>query len=52
MEKTEYDLIPSTLTVRELKVDGSGDEEIVVVTTLIDPVKYSRSELASVYKKR
>ncbi len=52
MDKTEYDSIPSTLTVREVKVDGSGEEEIVVVTTLIDPVKYSRSELASVYKKR
>jgi hypothetical protein len=52
MDKDQYDLIPNTLTVREVKVGGSGEEDIIVVSTLIEPERYSRSELASVYKKR
>jgi hypothetical protein len=52
MEKDAYEKMPSTLTVREIKSSKDGDEDIIVVTTLVDPGKYSRTELASVYKKR
>lgn len=54
MTQRVYDSMPETIVCRELKTgctDNEG-EEVVVVTTLKDPKKYSRTELAATYKLR
>jgi hypothetical protein len=56
MSEEQYDLIPETLTLRELrfKVTGRGrrSETITVVTTLTDPKVYSSADIATLYGLR
>jgi len=53
MSQEQYDQIPETLTLREVKftVTGPGrrTETITIITTLTDPQKYSREDLAELY---
>jgi len=53
MSQEQYDQIPETLTLREVKfqvtVPGRRTETITIVTTLTDPRKYSREDLAELY---
>jgi len=53
MSQQQYDRIPETLTLRELKFDvtvpGRRVETLVVVTTLTDPEAYSKEEIAELY---
>jgi hypothetical protein len=53
MSKQQYDQIPETLTLREVQfhvtVPGRRTETITLVTTLTDPQKYSREDLAELY---
>ena len=54
MSKEEYDNYPESIEVREVDVTkqtGSTDR-IVIVTTLLDSKKYSRKNLAKLYKRR
>jgi hypothetical protein len=48
--------LPDTLTVRELRfrvrIPGRRVREITVVTTLLDPQRYSAKALAKVYEQR
>jgi hypothetical protein len=48
--------LPATLTVRmvryRVKSPGFRTEEVVLVTTLLDPIAYPASELAALYFKR
>jgi DDE family transposase len=47
MTKSEYDLYPAGISVREFKVSGC-----VYVTTFLDQKKYFKKELAEIYRKR
>jgi putative transposase len=53
MAKEQYDQIPETLTLREVKfqvsVPGCRTRTLTLVTTLTDPQKYSREDLAELY---
>ena len=53
MSPEQYETIPETLTLREVKfqvtVPGRRTETITVVTTLTDPKAYSREDLAELY---
>lgn len=53
MSPPQYDRIPETLTLREVKfqvtVPGRRTESITIVTTLTDPQTYSREDLAELY---
>ena len=53
MTQEQYDRIPETLTLREVKfqvtVPGRRTETLTIVTTLTDPEKYSREDLAELY---
>jgi hypothetical protein len=53
MEQSEYDATPDEILVREvateIKRPGFRTEARVLVTTLLDPVTYSASELACLY---
>jgi putative transposase len=53
MSKQQYEQIPETLTLREVQfqvtVPGRRTETITIVTTLTDPQKYSREDLAALY---
>ena len=53
MSEEEYARIPETLTLRELRfevtVPGRRTEAITVVTTLTDPEKYSKEDIAELY---
>lgn len=53
MSKEQYDQIPETLTLREVQfhvtVPGRRTKTITIVTTLTDPQKYSREDLAALY---
>ena len=48
--------MPRFLTVREVrfrvKQAGFRTKDIIVVTTLLDPVKYSKKDLAELYRAR
>jgi putative transposase len=56
MDQETYDLIPETLTVRELKVHvnvpGFRVRELVAVTTLTDAERYPQEEIARLYRLR
>lgn len=56
MSQEQYDQIPETLTLREVKfqvtVPGRRTETITIVTTLTDPQAYSREDLAELYGLR
>jgi len=53
MSQEQYEQIPETLTLREVKfqvtVPGRRTETITIVTTLTDPKAYSREDLAELY---
>ncbi len=53
MSQEQYDQIPETLTLREVKfhvqVPGCRTETITIITTLTDPKAYSREDLAALY---
>jgi hypothetical protein len=53
MSQAQYDRIPETLTLREVKfhvqVPGCRTETITIITTLTDPKAYSREDLAALY---
>lgn len=54
MSQEVYDETMDELRVREIKVGYKDDEgrDVVVVTTLLDPEKYTKSELIGAYKLR
>jgi len=56
MDKATYQRMPRTLRVRELKVHvhepGFRTESLIVVTTLTDAKRYSRDDIAELYRKR
>lgn len=56
MSKEQYDQIPETLTLRELRftvtAPGRRTETITVVTTLIDPKEYPAEDIAALYGLR
>ena len=53
MSQEQYDRIPETLTLREVKFDvkvpGYRTRSITIITTLTDPEAYSREDLAELY---
>ena len=53
MSPEQYDRIPETLTLREVrfdvKVPGYRTRSITIITTLTDPQAYSREDLAELY---
>lgn len=54
MDQETYDRIPKTLKLREMKSghkDGDG-EEVIVVTTLLEPKSYPRTEVLAAYRLR
>jgi hypothetical protein len=56
MSKEEYKAMPAELLVRELRVrvsiPGFRTKSIIVVTTLTDVEKYSKAELAELFRQR
>jgi hypothetical protein len=56
MDVATYERMPKTITVREIKVNvnqpGFRVDSFVVVTTLVDAKKYSKADLAELYRKR
>jgi putative transposase len=56
MNANEYAELPDSLTLREVRVRvmqrGFRTRELVVVTTLLDPEKYSADEIAKLYRRR
>ena len=56
MSQEQYERIPETLTLRELQFDvtspGRRTETITVVTTLTDPMAYSKEDIAELYGYR
>ena len=53
MSEAQYDQIPETLTLRELRFDvtvpGRRTETLTVVTTLTDPEVYTNEDIATLY---
>jgi hypothetical protein len=56
MEQSVYDALPDELTVREVRVrvdtPGFRVQELIVVTTLLDPFEVSRADLADLFRQR
>ena len=54
MDQQTYDQIPKTLHLREMKSGYKDDEgqEVIVVTTLLEPKQYPRSEVLGAYRLR
>jgi putative transposase len=56
MSQEQYDQLPESLTVREVRVHvrqkGFRTRKLLVVTTLLDPEKYSAEEIANLYRRR
>ena len=56
MSREEYDALPDSMTLREVRVHvrqkGFRTKELVVVTTLLDAEKYLASEIAKLYRRR
>lgn len=56
MDQATYDRLPRQLEVREVLVNvdvpGFRTESLVVVTSLLDPVDYSRDDLANLFRRR
>jgi hypothetical protein len=56
MDRATYEALPETLTLREIRIrvpKGRGrTREIVVVTTLLDPGRYAKAEIAALYRRR
>jgi len=47
MDKKKYDAYPAEMQIREFKVGGT-----IYVTTLLNPKKYHKKELARIYRRR
>jgi hypothetical protein len=56
MTAAEYDALPEELRIRELRVrvkqPGFRVNELILVTTMLDPVEYTKEELAQLYFQR
>lgn len=56
MDQATYDLLPPTITVRELRVPvpqrGFRTKYVTLVTTLTNPKRYSREALGDLYRQR
>jgi hypothetical protein len=56
MSEEQYDALPDSLTMREVRVQveqkGFRTRELIVVTTLLDCEKYSAAEIAKLYRRR
>jgi hypothetical protein len=56
MTREQYQTLPDSLTLREVRViveqKGFRTREVIVVTTLLDPEKYSAAEIAKLYRRR
>ena len=56
MDEESYAAIPATLSVRELKVRvairGFRVRQLIVVTTLTDPKRYPKEEIAALFRQR
>lgn len=56
MDRQTYNALPDFLTVRELRVSveqpGFRVESIVVVTTLLDPQEFGKTDLTQLYRAR
>ena len=56
MSQEQYDSLPAELVVREVRVvvrqKGFRTKELIVVTTLLDPLQYSAEEIAVLYRRR
>lgn len=56
MSAETYAELPEFITLREVRVrvtqDGFRTRELVVVTTLLEPEKYSADEIAQLYRRR
>jgi len=56
MDPEEYDRLPNTQKIRELRLHvqrpGFRVDELVLVTTMLDPEEYTKEELAQLYFER
>ena len=56
MNQDDYDALPETLVVRELRVKikepGCRTKSVTIVTTLLDPVRYPARDIAELYRRR
>ncbi|MEM1281436.1 MAG: IS4 family transposase [Cyanobacteria bacterium P01_H01_bin.152] len=56
MSAPDFAHLPTTLSVREVHLllykKGFRPQEIILVTTLLDPIKYSKAKLAELYQLR
>jgi hypothetical protein len=56
MEKAEYEALPETLTLREIRYTipqkSRRTRVITLVTTLLDPIRYPAEEIARLYEQR
>src|SRR5216683_1917586 len=56
MEQADYDALPATLSLREVRTQitkpGCRVEELVVVTTLLDPAAYPTADILDLYHER
>jgi hypothetical protein len=56
MDQATYDLLPDTITVRELQIKvaqaGFRPKQVTLVTTLTNATRYSREELGDLYRQR
>jgi putative transposase len=56
MDQATYDRLPDKITVRELSVDvdipGFRPKEVILVTTMTDAKRYSKSEIADLFRQR
>lgn len=56
MSREEYEALPDSLTLREVRVrvtqKGFRTKQVLVVTTLLDAEKYLASEIAKLYRRR
>lgn len=56
MSVEQYAALPESLTVREVRVEveqkGFRTKVLVIVTTLLDPEKYTAEEIAKLYRRR
>lgn len=56
MSADEYEQLPTELILREIRVrvqqEGFRTREVIVVTTLLDPVKYPAESIAQLYRRR
>lgn len=56
MDQATYDSLPEFIVMREVRVrierKGFRTHEVLVVTTLLDPDKFSKADIAELYRRR